>query len=256
MGAVPPTPHMKLPAALCLALTIASTPAAFATPVAGSIAFGTMTVAGGQTVTASDAQSWSNNPTTLNATAAAFLSLGTFGGDDYGYSNAYGGGQAIWAADGNSGTIGLGYGWLSQGPQGATSFATNLGGPNWSYEFVADSNGTFEMDYEIDGAGNMFGLWGFTLSHTFDAGSGAPVTNPIDPSSTGHFSGQLTAGQSYLVTLMNNGNVSGNLTAITGSVGAGFKWWITSSASVPDSGATATLLIGGLALLGVARRRR
>jgi len=118
------------------------------------------------------------------------------------------------------------------------------------------------MDYDILGSGALFGLSGYTLSDDFDSNAGGPVTNQYDPSSSGIFEGGLTAGQTYTVSLSNNGNIQFvsydipvNGLQLPGSVTADFDWSIQGASSVADGGTTIAMLGGAIFALAALRRR-
>lgn len=187
---------MKSLFTLSLVTLLASAATAFATPIDASMNF---SVSLGDPVVSNnfDLVSWSVTPVGLSVAASASLVS----------SNVYGNGSATWAADGNSGTIQMNFGWDLDG--GVKAANTNLAPSNWVYNFTADANGNFVMNYAIGGSGHdLFGLWGFDLFHILDNGVGGPVTDANDPSSSGQFVGAVTAGQNYFVSLYNNGNIS------------------------------------------------
>ena len=223
--------------ALGLLLIIPS--AALATPIAGSMSFGVSVTANGDpTVSAYSSDSWTGTPAPLSVNALATTPNG---------STAFGSGTSSWAPDGNSGSLGMQFGWATITASGVL---TDLSLPNWSYTFTADATGNFVMDYAVVGSGFQFGLWGFNLSHNFASGSGAPLTSPFSASSSGQFVGAVVAGQTYTASLSNNGNVSGGPFSYSGSAVGDFQWRVT---NLPDSGSTLALL--GLALGGFALRR-
>jgi hypothetical protein len=247
---------------IALGILLAGSNAALSKPIDGSqYAGASTTIIPYAPVTDSSSQSWTAVPGPLSVSASATSH------DDAGNSgNAYAFGNATWALDGDSGTIQFQYGWSGYGEQFLTSYGNSdriIGGiPDWSYTFTADANGSFVMDYDILGSGALFGLSGYTLSDDFDSNAGGPVTNQYDPSSSGIFEGGLTAGQTYTVSLSNNGNIQFvsydipvNGLQLPGSVTADFDWSIQGASSVADGGTTIAMLGGAIFALAALRRR-
>lgn len=233
-------------AAVLLGATIA-----FATPTSAEMNFGSsVTLGDNDPVSSSDSSSWLGVPTNLsvNATAVAFA-------DDSHNGTAFGIGSSTFAADGNSGSVFLNWGWDGKG---VNALNTNQLSPNWSYTFTADFTGTFELSYDIVGSGATFGLQQITLGADTDTFSGPIGGDVYDPTASGLFTGGVTFGQTYTVTLSNFGNEFISLPDTFDSKGSAtghFDWVIKSNGNpVPDSGSTAVLL--GLALVGLACVRR
>ncbi len=233
--------------ALSLATLLAGAVTAVAIPQDGSLSFGvTATGQNGIPVTDNESTSWTGAPAALSLDASA-----TAVNVDHPSSRSYEHGTATWAADGNSGTVTLAYGWDAND---ARMVATN-GATDWSYTFTADATGIFSLNYVVVGEGDLFGLWGWNLSNNFDLGFGAPVTDADDPTTSGLFHGDVTAGNTYTVSLANNGNIGGDDFTVASEAFGSFQWLITPTESrVPDC--SSTLLLMGLALSGLAGLRR
>jgi hypothetical protein len=234
---------------LGLTVAVAAASSLFAQPQTGSLTFGvSVTGTGGALATDNETTSWTATP--------AGLSLGAMASSPDGAGNpnsAYENGSATWAADGSSGTVSLGIGWNLTDADGAN---TNLSSADWSYTFTAEESGSFNLSYNVTASGYTFGLWGWSLADDLDSGSGAPVTNAFDPTTSGLFVGGITDGNTYTVSLSNNGNIysdGGGVSAV-GSASGTFDWSITPSA-VPDGGMTLAMVGMGLTGLTMLRRR-
>jgi hypothetical protein len=233
--------------AMGLATALIAAPSVFAQPESGSLNFNpNVTGFGGTFSNDLESTSWNFVPANLNLSALASSPDGA-GSPNTAFQN----GSASWAADGNSGAVSLSIGWNLSG---ASSANTNVA-TDWDYSFIATVTGNFEMSYDVTASGNAFGLQGWGISDNFDSEVGGPVLNAIDPSTSGLFVGGVTAGESYNVSLANNGNVSsqGSI-SLTGSADGNFQWSIVPSSNVPDGGATLAML--GSALTGLAMLRR
>ncbi len=230
-----------LGAALSFALVA---PAAFATTaVSGSMSLSAHASAdaGGDTLTPST-DSWSGVPAGLAVSASASATDGT------GTNTVSGQAAAAWtSADAGTVTFSA-YGWDLQ-TLGEVDLTHGL--PDWSYTFIADGNGTFTMNYDVTASGDTFGLWGWGIALTDSAG--LPVSNPSDPTASGTFGGALVEGQTYTVSLSNNANLRGS--GSTAAMDGEFDWSIKTTSVVPEPTGNA-LMLGGLAALGLARRRR
>ena len=174
-----------------------------------------------------------------------------------GSANASGSGSASWGAGGNSGSIVFkGYSW-STTPGGVQYGADlNSGGPDLSYTFIADGNGTFSLAYNVTATGNTFGLQGWDIGWT-GLGGGLSLINVFDPTTSGTFTRSVLFGQTYTLSLMNNANISCQCAFAAGSMDGTFNFNIatTPPVTVPEPG-TLGLLSAGLAGLAALRRRR
>jgi len=127
-----------------------------------------------------------------------------------------------------------------------------INGPVWSYTFVATSNGTLTMDYDLRGHGDTFGLWGARIEWTGPGGN-LDLINAYDPTTSGTFSRNIIAGNSYTVGVFNMGNYFSSplLNTTSGYMDADFNWRI---GPVPEP--SSMLVLSGLALSMLRRRSR
>jgi len=227
-----------------LLLALAAAPSAFATTaVSGQVnQLAQITVNnGGANAVSPGSQQWTGTPTTLTSTVSASAA------DPTGTVDTAGGSvSASWAsADAGSVTF-TNYGWSIP----ASALVTLDGVTDWAYTFTATGNGTFSMNYGVTATGDTFGLWGWSINLTNNAGW--TVSDANDPTTSGVYTGALVSGETYTVSLENNANINGS--AAPGSMDGEFDWSI-STAAVPEPDNLA-LMLAGLALAGVAARRR
>ncbi len=232
---------------LGFAVTLAAASSTFAVPQSASMSFDvSVTAIGGSVAGDSQTTSWLGTPAGLSLSASATAN------DPAGAPNtAFADGSATWAADGNSGTVNLAWGW---NVVDATEATTN-GAVDWRYVFQADVTGWFEMSYAITGSGNTFGLNGVLLTDNFDSSVGAPVTNGFDPTTSGVFFGGVTAGNIYTVELSNWGNFGSTSYSANTLANGVFTWTIHGGTpAVPDASSTVVLI--GVAFAGLCWVRR
>jgi hypothetical protein len=150
----------------------------------------------------------------------------------------------------------IAWGWAfdAEGFDGPVEARTNIANYNWRYTFTASGNGTFSGTYMVLGSGNTFGLQ--PLSTGDDWTSGQLGGDVSDPTANGSFSVPIVNGQTYSMSIANNGNLSNDTDgfAAEGSAEAIFNWQITYNV-VPEPGGWA-LLLTGFGLTGAMMRRR
>ncbi len=150
----------------------------------------------------------------------------------------------------DSGTIDMSWGWtIGDNSAGGSLVETNLAYPrNWTYSFVATSNGRFSGTYDVVGSGNTFGLQQLYATDDFNVIFNGTV---FDPSGSGSFSVPLIAGNNYTFSVANFGNLTNGSNTVA-EANASIIWTIS---SVPEPSSWA-MLITGFGLVGVAARRR
>ena len=197
-----------------------------------------------------DSQSWTAVPTGLTASASTSTS---YLGDTV---TAQGSAVAGWAGATSGSMTFRNYGWTFDVTNPANTWSgadvfVNRGGPDWSYTFTTTTNTVFTMGYNVTGAGNTFGLWGWPVNGV--SGTGGQVVNAFDPTASGTFVANLTPG-TYTVELDSFANIgSGNLIDVA-SMNGQFNWSIA-AVGVPEPASWVMMMIG-FGALGAAMRRR
>lgn len=240
--------HTRLLAVLLFATTVAAS--ALAVPITGYLRYDLRAeVYGGTVDTQNKLSSWNGVPADLELSATALANGLNSTVEVDGKS------KAVWSADGNSGSAKIAYGWeTAVDPAQQGSMWTN--NYNWHYTFMADFDGWFEMDYDIVGAGSMFGLAGFSVATIAPDGTGSPTMNPFDPSVSGVYQKQLLAGQIYSFWIYNGGNLSGYVGTRDAEATGTFNWRIASdSTPVPEHANALLLLMSSFTALALARRK-
>lgn len=160
--------------------------------------------------------------------------------------------SASWASAGQGSVVWRGMGWTHHtfASSGSKLNGFVLPGPVWSYTFQATQNGTFTMNYDVRGSGNLFGLLGAVIQWSGPEGD-LDLTNSYDPTASGVFQRPVLAGTQYTVGVFNMGNV---FTAPIprndfGALDADFNWTL---APVPEP---STFAVAAFALAAMRRRR-
>ena len=254
------------------ALALVALPAAAATALNGELNIvANAYTHSGPTVTSMDHQSWSNVPATLGVSANAVADGGVFL-DHNERVSAFGTAQATWTSA-NSGSVDFtNYGWnYSVKDNAPISNGTDLdanrpgSGLDWLYFFQATGDGVFQMNYNVTAAGTKDGLFGWAIgfnSINGPIGTGGPDLNThfSDPTTSGVFQANVTAGKFYSVSLAGNPNLSACCSRnFAGAMNGTFDWQLTErDAGVPEPASWALMLVGfgGMGAILRARRQR
>jgi hypothetical protein len=201
--------------------------------------------------TASDSQSWTSVPANLAVSASTSTS---YLGDTV---SAQGSAVASWASATSGSMTFSNYGWTFNvnNPLNTYSEADLVAGrpgSDWAYTFTTSSNATFSMTYDVTASGDTFGLWGWPVNGV--SGTGAPVVNAYDPTTSGTFVANLTPG-TYTVSLDSFPNVGAGGSSASGQMSGQFNWLIT-TAGVPEPATWAMMLVGIGGLGGAMRSQR
>lgn len=189
---------------------------------------------------------------TVNSLSAQ-INLADQQGDNHGSAASMVG--ASWASANSGSAFFTRVGWsMNSGAESVVRLNGAYDGSKvWEYTFEATGNGSFDLNYDVYGIGDKFGLWGATIDWS-GPGGGLDVSNALDPVANGIFSRAIQAGQTYTVSISNNANIYGEAGLYNDGYAYGkFDWQITESA-VPGP-AAALPFIGGF-LMALKRRRK
>lgn len=252
------SPRLPNPARHILMLamaTIAGVPAWSATAEFAGMALSAQARVGAASDGDTDSMSWN-----AGALSGLLVTVEATVVDGQGFSaQANGGGVASWFnADSGWARFG-GIGWVVNSRSMAASAAVDLAWPDWRYTFIAGAGDVaFTFDYLVQTVGSKAGLQGWWME--VDGGPEGSRTqfttaDATEPNSAGEFTVALTPGGEYTARLNNVahlGSASGLFA--DGHMSGRFDWKVTTT-PVPEPGSYA-LMLGGLAAVGVALRRR
>jgi hypothetical protein len=233
--------------ALAVSMTASMPVLAATTATGGQMNYGVEADAdGGSSVIGTDSDVAAGLPTTLSVSASA-TSTGPNGDVSVAAT-----GSSQWF-DVNSGTISMYQARDITMVAGIGAAYFNRLDPAWEYDFTAGSNGSFDIDYDLVGAGGTFGIYGWAL---YINGSYVTLFGAVvDPTMSGTYSYALTGGTDYAVQLLALGNIRGSvLPEYDATLTGDFDWNITADA-VPEPASWA-MMIGGFGLVGSTLRRR
>lgn len=164
-------------------------------------------------------------------------------------SNAVGTGSATWANAAQGQVVFDDVGWITQNV--SSGFADVSQGADWSYTFIADTDGSFTLLWDIQedaATTDNFGLNFFNFTW-----SGAGGGQGMGLNTLGSLSRPIMAGTEYTVGINNQANIFGGPGTTVALMDGTFDWEMPMAVPEP---ATIALFGLGLAGAGLAIRRK